>query len=249
MMPLGESIDRGSWSSRKRSGSDLQIPAICCGFVDLAPAIVPECPGRALAGLWHDADCEVTHRLVADASDARVASETVGHALVARFLDPRGERHMVIARTTQDYLEFLYAAIVVCLVLRIAASPAGRSRRSAASGPRPLPAWRVSALPSVVFLAQEHVESFVHNGDAGWFVTAEPAVLFGPPSSCRSGSWPCGSCARCCERPRGSASCWHARPSPSASERPSSSTARRSNRSGCSASRAGWPSAHRPSFA
>jgi hypothetical protein len=31
----------------------------------------------------------------------------------------------------------------------------------------------------VAFLAQEHVESFVHNGDAGWSVTAEPVVLFG----------------------------------------------------------------------
>jgi hypothetical protein len=108
-----------------------------------------------------------------------VASETVGHALVARFLDPHGERHMVLARTTQDYLEFLYAAIVICLALGIAAL----ARRAIASfrglGPRSLPAWRVAALPSVVFLAQEHVESFVHNGDAGWFVTAEPVVLFG----------------------------------------------------------------------
>jgi hypothetical protein len=108
-----------------------------------------------------------------------VASETVGHALVARFLDPHGERHMVLARTTQDYLEFLYAAIVVCLVLGIAAL----ARRAIATfrglGPRPLPAWRVAALPSVVFLAQEHVESLVHNGDAGWFITAEPVVLFG----------------------------------------------------------------------
>jgi len=108
-----------------------------------------------------------------------VASETVGHALVARSLDPRGERHMLLARTTEDDLEFLYVAIVVCLVLGIAAL----ARRVLASfrglGARPLPTWRVAALPSVAFLAQEHVESFVHNGDAGWFVTTEPVVLFG----------------------------------------------------------------------
>jgi hypothetical protein len=108
-----------------------------------------------------------------------VATETVGHALVARFLDPHGERHMLLARTTQDYLEYLYAAIVICLALGIAAL----ARRAFASfrglGPRPLPAWRLAAIPSVAFVAQEHVESFLHNGDSGWFVTAEPLVLFG----------------------------------------------------------------------
>ena len=73
-----------------------------------------------------------------------VASETVGHALVARFLDPHGERHMVLARTTQDYLEFLYAAIVVCLVLGIAVLARRAISTIRGLEPQPLPAWRVA---------------------------------------------------------------------------------------------------------
>jgi hypothetical protein len=107
-----------------------------------------------------------------------VASETAGHAVVVRFLDPHGERHTLLARTTQDFLGYLYAAAVICLLLGVAVL----ARRAAASfrghDPWPLPSWKLAGIPSVAFLAQEHLEAIFHNG-GDWLVISEPAVLLG----------------------------------------------------------------------
>jgi len=107
-----------------------------------------------------------------------VASETAGHAVVVRFLDPHGERHTLLARTTEDYLGYLYAAAVICLLLGVAVL----ARRAAASfrghDPWPLPSWKLAGIPSVAFLAQEHLEAIFHNG-GDWLVISEPVVLLG----------------------------------------------------------------------
>ena len=107
-----------------------------------------------------------------------VASETVGHAVVVRVLDPHSERHTLLARTTENYLGYLYAAAGICLLLGVAVL----ARRAAASfrghDPWPLPSWKFAGIPSVVFLAHEHLEAIFHNG-GDWLVISEPAVLLG----------------------------------------------------------------------
>jgi hypothetical protein len=105
-----------------------------------------------------------------------IASETAGHALVARVLDPHGERHVLLAL---DYLEYLYAGVAICLVLAVAALVRRALGSFRGYAPRPLPSWHLAAVPSAAFLLQEHLEAFFQNGDTGWFVTAEPAVLAG----------------------------------------------------------------------
>jgi hypothetical protein len=108
-----------------------------------------------------------------------IASETVGHALVARVVDPHGDRHVLLARTAQDSLEYLYAAAAIGLALAAAALV----RRAVASfhgNPAgSLPSWHLAAVPSAAFIAQEHFESYVHDGQIGWLTAAEPAVVIG----------------------------------------------------------------------
>jgi hypothetical protein len=104
-----------------------------------------------------------------------VLSETAGHTVVARLFDPHGERHI----RTQHYLEYVQAAGAICLALAAAVlvcrAVAAFRGRAAAS----LPAWHLSVVPSVAFLAQEHLESFVHNGEIGWLTSFEPPVILG----------------------------------------------------------------------
>jgi hypothetical protein len=108
-----------------------------------------------------------------------VLGETVGHGLVTRIFDPHGERHTLLARTTQNYLTYIYAAIAISFALALAALV----RRAAASFQgrtgRTLPSWHLAGVPSVAFIAQEHLESFLHNGELNWLTFAEPTVLLG----------------------------------------------------------------------
>jgi hypothetical protein len=108
-----------------------------------------------------------------------VLGETAGHSLVARVFDPNGERHTLLARTAQGYLTYLYAAIAICFALALAALV----RRAAASFQgrtgRALPSWQLAGVPSVAFIAQEHLESLVHNGELNWLTITEPMVMLG----------------------------------------------------------------------
>lgn len=104
-----------------------------------------------------------------------VLSETAGHAVVARLLDPHGERHML----AQDYLEYVQAAGAICLALAMAALVRTAVAAFRGRAARSLPSWHLAAVPSVAFLAQEHLESFVHNGEIDWLTGAEPAVVLG----------------------------------------------------------------------
>jgi hypothetical protein len=102
-------------------------------------------------------------------------SETAGHALVARLFDPHGERHIL----AQDYLEYVQAVGAICLALAAAAlvRRAVTAFRGRTAGS--LPSWHLAVVPSVAFLAQEHLETFVHNGEIGWLASFEPAVVLG----------------------------------------------------------------------
>lgn len=108
-----------------------------------------------------------------------LAGETAGHAIYARMIDPGSQRHMVLAQTAQDYLDYLCAAGVICVALGLAAL----GRRVLASfrghNPHPLPSWHLAAIPSAAFVAQEYLEAFLHNGDTAWVVSGEPAVVLG----------------------------------------------------------------------
>ena len=108
-----------------------------------------------------------------------VLGGTVGEAFVARLSDPRGERHMLLAHAAQDYLEYVQAASAICLALAATALArrAVAAYRGRAAGS--LPSWRLAAVPSLVFLAHEHLQSFFHNGEIGWLTVGEPAVLLG----------------------------------------------------------------------
>ncbi len=110
---------------------------------------------------------------------ALILGETFGHAFVVRIFDPNGERHALLARAAEDYLTYLYAAIAICFTLALAAlvrrafaSFHGRTARS-------LPSWQLAGIPPVAFIAQEHLESFFHNGELNWLTFAEPTVLLG----------------------------------------------------------------------
>jgi hypothetical protein len=104
-----------------------------------------------------------------------VLSETAGHTVVARLVDPRGERHVL----AQDYLEYVQAVGAICLALAVAvlvcrAVAAFRGQPAAS-----LPSWYLAAVPSAVFLLHEHLESFVHKGEIGWLTSFEPPVVLG----------------------------------------------------------------------
>jgi hypothetical protein len=106
-------------------------------------------------------------------------SEAAGHALVARMLETGAERHRPLLRAVLDYLEYGQAAVAALFALGglVLVRRALESFRRA--GPRPLPGWRLAALPPLVFLVQEHLERFAQNGDSAWLTAAEPAVLAG----------------------------------------------------------------------
>jgi len=74
---------------------------------------------------------------------------------------------------------YYWAAIAICLALAVAAlvarAVASFQRRPAGT----LPSWRLAAIPSAAFLAQEPLEGFLHKGDVDWFTLAEPTVLLG----------------------------------------------------------------------
>jgi hypothetical protein len=105
-------------------------------------------------------------------------SATFGHVLVARMLDPEPARRHLLQRAMVDYVDPHAAlAVVVVLVGAVLVRRTLASFRTA--GPRPLPAWRLAAVPPLVFLLQEHVERLVQDGDFSWLTAAEPAVLAG----------------------------------------------------------------------
>lgn len=95
--------------------------------------------------------------------------ETGGHAIAARLFDPDGPRHGLVGA----------AAVTGTLAALSLAALACRAATSARSQSQPLPSWRLAAVPPLAFLAQEHIETFVSDGRAGWLTAAEPAVLAG----------------------------------------------------------------------
>jgi len=95
--------------------------------------------------------------------------ETAGHAIVTRLLDPEEARHRLLDLGT----------VVAALATLSIAALIWRGAASARSQPQPLPSWRLAAVPALAFLAQEHLESFVSDGHAGWLTAADPVVLTG----------------------------------------------------------------------
>jgi hypothetical protein len=106
-------------------------------------------------------------------------SATFGHALVARMLDPEAARRHLLQRAMVDSVEYPHAALGVLVVLVGAVFVRRTLASFRTAEPRPLPAWRLAAVPPLVFLLQEHVERLVQDGDFSWLTAAEPAVLAG----------------------------------------------------------------------
>jgi hypothetical protein len=108
-----------------------------------------------------------------------LASEALGHAVAARVFDPHDGRHALLWRGVKDYLELAQGSLAVAVVL------AGwvLARRTLTSfrqrPPGSLPGWRLAAIPSALFLVQEHAERLIHDGEFGWLTTLEPAVAAG----------------------------------------------------------------------
>jgi hypothetical protein len=106
-------------------------------------------------------------------------SETFGHALVARMVEPGNTRHRLVLRAAVDYREFAHVALGAVVVL----TGAALARRALASfrraEPQPLPGWRLAAIPALILLVEEHVERLAQDGEIGWLTAVEPAVLAG----------------------------------------------------------------------
>ena len=95
--------------------------------------------------------------------------ETAGHAIVTRLLDPNEPRHRL----------FDLGTVVAALATLSLAAVLWRAATSVRSQQQPLPSWRLATVPALAFLAQEHLESFVSDGHAGWLTAADPVVLTG----------------------------------------------------------------------
>jgi hypothetical protein len=95
--------------------------------------------------------------------------ETAGHVVFARILEPGDPRHRL----------FDLAAVVAVLAVLSLAALVARAATSLRTQRQPLPSWRLAAIPAFAFLAQEHIERFVAEGDAGWLTATEPLVLAG----------------------------------------------------------------------
>jgi hypothetical protein len=95
--------------------------------------------------------------------------ETSTHALLARLVEPDDPRHRLLD----------VAALVVALGTLSLAALVWRAAASARSRVQPMPSWWLAAVAPLAFLAQEHLESFVVDGHAGWLTIAEPDVLAG----------------------------------------------------------------------
>jgi hypothetical protein len=108
-----------------------------------------------------------------------LVSETIGHALTARLFAPERGGHGLLLRALEDYVEYAHAALAIVLVV----VGAVLVRRALASfrdnRPRPLPSWRLAAIPSAAFLLQEQFERLLSDGDAGSLTAVEPTVLVG----------------------------------------------------------------------
>jgi hypothetical protein len=72
----------------------------------------------------------------------------------------------------QAAIAIFLALAATVLVRRAIASFQGRPART-------LPSWHLAGVPSAALLAQEHLESFLHNGELNWLTVAEPTVLLG----------------------------------------------------------------------
>lgn len=142
--------------------------------------------------------------------------ETAGHAIVARLLDPGDPRHRLLDLGT--LVAALGALSLAALLWRAAASARSQSQ--------PLPSWRLATVPALAFLAQEHLESFVSDGHAGWLAAADPVVLAGAGLQLAVGA----------------AVLWLARSLLHAADRLGWALARRATSSRCARSRtAAWP--------
>jgi hypothetical protein len=110
---------------------------------------------------------------------ALLVSEALGHAVAARVFDPHDGRHALLWRGVKDYLEVAQGSLAIVIVLAawVLARRTFSSFRRRRSGS--LPAWRLAAVPSGLFLVQEHAERLVHDGDFGWLTAVEPAVAAG----------------------------------------------------------------------
>jgi hypothetical protein len=109
-----------------------------------------------------------------------LVAETIGHEAVARVFDRGDARHRLLTGVVVDSREIACtaAALAVALVLTAVAGRVLAAFRGARD--RPLPRWRLAAIPAVAFLVQEHVERLAHDGGGGALVaSAEPAVLAG----------------------------------------------------------------------
>jgi len=128
--------------------------------------------------LWHD-ECMKARRVWLLTLPFLLLSESLGHALVARMVDSEGARHHLVLGGMVDYDEYAHAALAVLIVLAGAALVQRMLASFRTGGTRLLPAWRLAAVPPLVFLAQEHVERLVQDGDLGWLTAVEPVVLVG----------------------------------------------------------------------
>jgi hypothetical protein len=105
-------------------------------------------------------------------------AEIFGHTVVARTLGAGASRHRLLLHASGDFRAYAPAALAAVLMLAGAAL-VRRTLASFRAGPEALPAWRLAAVPPLLFLVQEHVERFAQEGRAGWLTSVEPVVLAG----------------------------------------------------------------------
>ena len=101
--------------------------------------------------------------------------ETTAHTALAQAFDPANERHAFSSQLVETY----GPQLVAVLVILVGAVLGRRALAFRAEGPQQLPRWRLAALPMVGFLAQEHLERILQDGQVGWLTTLEPVVLIG----------------------------------------------------------------------
>jgi hypothetical protein len=100
-------------------------------------------------------------------------SETLGHMALTRSFDAGGPRQLLLDAG-------LAPTAITLLVVAAALALAGRAFAAFREpGQRPLPSWRLAAVPSLAFLLQEPLERLAHDGEVGGLTAAEPVVFAG----------------------------------------------------------------------